>query len=196
MELEAALLHPRFQAAALPSAVRKLVQVGHAEPARIKPSAPAPATNAPPPATVAAPDAKIDNALKAYLDFIRIENSPHHVAGKLSMMRRFFGTKRIDALAGLPNPRRNGQGPGEIHFPFFRGDSIRELTASLVQSFMAQLDVSKKTKRHYREFFHHFFEFCMKFEFYRPTNWHNPNPISALPSYVSRNRRIVFLTTD
>jgi len=50
--------------------------------------------------------------------------------------------------------------------------------------------------RHYRETFHHFFEFCIKFDLYQPTNWHRPNPISALPSYVTRNKRIVFLTQE
>lgn len=65
VELEAALLHPRFQAADLPSAVRKLVQVGHAEPAKLEPSAPAPTKEAPPPAIVAASEASINDALRA-----------------------------------------------------------------------------------------------------------------------------------
>jgi integrase len=105
------------------------------------------------------------------------------------MMRRFFGSERIDAMAG--KPARNGDAGVPA---FFAGGFIDEITPALIQGFMDQMDVSKKTKRHYREFFHHFFEFCMKFDFYQPTNWHRPNPIAALPSYVSRNRRIVFLT--
>lgn len=63
-----------------------------------------------------------------------------------------------------------------------------------MQNFLEGLGVGRKTMRHYRETFHHFFEFCLKFYLYHPSNWHRPNPISALPSYVSRNRRIVFLT--
>lgn len=35
---------------------------------------------------------------------------------------------------------------------------------------------------------------CLKFDLYHLTNWHRPNPIAALPGYVSKDRRIVFLT--
>lgn len=53
---------------------------------------------------VAMPRTGINNARESYLDFIRIENAPHHVAGKLSMMRRFFGSERVEALAGRRSP--------------------------------------------------------------------------------------------
>jgi hypothetical protein len=59
---------------------------------------------------------------------------------------------------------------------------------------MEGMAVGQKTKRHYREFFHHFFEFCLKFGIFSSSNWHCPNPVAALPSYLSRNRRIIFLT--
>jgi integrase len=39
-------------------------------------------------------------------------------------------------------------------------------------------------------------EYCLKYGIYQPTNWHCPNPVAALPSYVSRNRHIVFLTSE
>ena len=45
---------------------------------------------------------------------------------------------------------------------------------------MESLPVSTKTKRHYREFFHHFFEFSLKFGYFQPTNWHCPNPVGEL----------------
>lgn len=201
IELEAALLAPRFQAAEIPTAIRALVQgekpvptgTGHTH---REPTVPAVVTGTPAPQTIPKPRANIETAIKAYLDFIRIENASHHVAGKLSMMRRFFGSEWINALTlhrRLDKPQRRF---GEVHAPFFKGSFVDEITPAIVQGFMDHLDVSKKTKRHYREFFHHFFEFCMKFDFYQPTNWHNPNPIAALPSYVSRNRRIVFLTHE
>lgn len=65
-----------------------------------------------------------------------------------------------------------------------------------MQNFFDGLGVSRKTIRHYREAFHHFFEFCLKFDLYVPTNWHRPNPIAALPSYATRNKHIVFLSSN
>ncbi|MDR3405086.1 MAG: hypothetical protein P4L99_21485 [Chthoniobacter sp.] len=200
VELEAALLESRFQAADLPPAVRELVCDPSRDHPPVTPVAtvelPAPITplETPMPRPVAKPRTTIDAALKAYLDFIGVENSTHHVAAKLSMMRRFFGSRRVEALTGRAVTR--GQKSANDHPAFFRGECVNEITALTLQGFMDQLEVCKKTKRHYREFFHHFFEFCMKFDFFQPTNWHHPNPVAALPSYVSRNRRIVFLTPE
>lgn len=78
--------------------------------------------------------------------------------------------------------------------PYFTGKHLNEITPVLVPNFLEGLGVGRKTMRHYRELFHHFFEFCLKFDLYVPSNWHHPNPISALPSYVTRNQRISFLT--
>ncbi|MEP6671048.1 MAG: tyrosine-type recombinase/integrase [Chthoniobacter sp.] len=197
LELEVALLAPRLQAADLPSGIREIVRDAGGEKAQVKAIEPAPSivrAQAPAPGSGEKPRAAIEAALRAYLDFIRIENARHHVAGKLSMMRRFFGSRRVEIVT--ETPARAGKNSAAVHSPYFMGGFVDEITSVGVQSFMNQLGVSKKTKRHYREFFHHFFEFCMKFEFYRPTNWHSPNPIAALPSYVSRNRVIVFLTQE
>lgn len=191
LELEAALLAPRFQAADLPSGIRTLVHGERMANPSSEPAAEIVPT--PPPPSTAKPPTGLEPALKAYLDFIRIENAPHHVAGKLSMMRRFFGSERVEALAGRRSAASCGKNPLPVIPAFFKGGFVDEITPTLVQGFMEQMEVSKKTKRHYREFFHHFFEFCMKFDFYQPTNWHRPNPIAALPSYMSRNRRIVCL---
>jgi site-specific recombinase XerD len=79
---------------------------------------------------------------------------------------------------------------------FFEGEYVHELTARILQSFLQRLPVVTKTERHYREVLHHFFEYCIKFGLFHPTNWHCPNPVAALPSYVVRNRQISFLTPD
>jgi len=195
VELEAALLDPRFQAAEIPPGIREIVRDERREQPPAEPAAPPLGVpESPAPRVSAKPRATIDAALKGYLDFIRIENSSHHMAGKLSMMRRFFGSERVASLA--ERRVKAGKAAPEIRTPFFPGGFVDEITPALLQSFMNQLEVCKKTKRHYREFFHHFFEFCLKFEFFQPTNWHHPNPVAALPSYVSRNRRIIFLTQD
>jgi integrase len=49
---------------------------------------------------------------------------------------------------------------------------------------------------HYREFFHHFFEFCIKTSLYHPENWHCPNPVAALPTYLTKNGSITYLTEN
>ena len=77
-----------------------------------------------------------------------------------------------------------------------KGEFLDETTPALLQEFMESLPVSTKTKRHYREFFHHFFEFNLKFGYFQPVNWHCLNPVAALPSYVKKNRHIVFLTAS
>jgi integrase len=115
------------------------------------------------------------------------------VENKISMLRRFIGSERVEKLPQPADP-----GPPARRFktdypPFFKGAFMDEITPTLLQQFMDGLEVSQKTKRHYREFFHHFFQHCIKFGHYRPENFHCPNPMAALPSYLSKNRRIVFL---
>jgi len=135
-----------------------------------------------------------DAAATAYFAFIRSENAPRHVENKISMMRRFLGSDRVDKLPQPADPGPSARRFKTDYPPFFRGTYIDEITPTLLQEFMDQLGVSVKTKRHYREFFHHFFQHCIKFGHYRPENIHCPNPVAALPSYLSKNRRIVFLS--
>jgi integrase len=188
VELEAALLEPRFQAAEVPSKIRQLIGGAIEPPMPATPVVAEAVLKPPAPARARVP---ISDALKAYFNFIGVENSSHHVAGKLSMMRRFFGSTLVTEISGRKPARKSSPLTGA-----FGGGFLDEITVSVVQDFMSRLEVSRKTKRHYREFFHHFFEFCIKRELYRPTNWHSPNPIASLPSYVTRNRRIVFLSYE
>lgn len=203
LDLEVALLEPRFQAAEIPQRLRERLGVATgelvasatlttAEPALM--ASPIPAI-----AMAFAPRTRtpIEDAVKAYLRFIKSENAPLHFANKVSILRRFIGIPRMEKAGGpIKMKRRRTKNGGHVPDPppFFTGDFLDEITPSLVQEFLESLGVQKKTMRHYRETFHHFFEFCLKFDLYTPTNWHRPNPISALPSYLSRNQRIVFLT--
>lgn len=194
VELESALLDPRFQAAELPAAL--LTVLGMAQKVQSPPEAAAalPIAEQTPAPTAPVKRVLLDDALKAYLDFVRTENAARHVGNKLSMLRRFLGTERTEQFSGEDAPALRQRRLQNCIRPFFRGEFLDELTIEVVRNFFGQLDLSKKTKRHYREFFHHFFEFCIRFEYYRPQNWHCPNPTAALPSYVSKNRRIVFLS--
>jgi integrase len=193
LDHEVALLDPRFQATELPPRVREILSGGRQDPvAGSAISAPSPA----PLAVPAVPQRSLDEALTAYLEFIRIENAPHHVANKLSILRRFFGSARIGRLGGQCKVSPGKRGAGSADEPFFTGETVHEIGPALVQKFIEELPVATKTKRHYREVFHHFFEFCLKFAFYQSANAHCPNPVGALPGYVCRNRRIVFLTAE
>ena len=191
IELETALLAPRFQAADIPTDI----QVALGLPGRadlgdrglpvITRDAPRPSQ----PPLVAAQRHTLDRALQMYMAHIRSENAALHIENKVSILRRFLGDARVTAVLGFKKTRGK---PSEG--AFFKGEFLDELTPALLQEFMESLPVSTKTKRHYREFFHHFFEFSLKFGYFQPTNWHCPNPVAALPSYVKKNKHIVFLT--
>lgn len=201
LDLEVALLDPRFMAVEIPNRLsvtlgRPVVGGQSAAVLAMPPAAPCPST---PVALRLTQRTTIDEAVPAYLRFIASENAPLHVANKVSILRRFLGAERVEKAGGPVKTKRKRSADGEAvpdAPPFFAGTYLDEISPVLVQEFLEGLGVSRKTMRHYRETFHHFFEFCIKFDLYQPTNWHRPNPISALPSYVTRNKRIVFLTQE
>lgn len=198
IELEVQLQEPRFQMAPLPDPLQKIlggrVHLGEGD-LFSRPIETAPAASAnpqfPPQATMQR-RVPIKEAVKDYIAFIRAENAAHHASTKVSMLRRFLGSKVMAELIGKNQPEK-GKG-ATLHPAYFKGEFVDELSSTLIQRFIESLDISVKTKRHYREMFHHLFEYCLKFGLYQPTNWHYPNPIAALPSYLVRNQRIVFLT--
>jgi len=198
--LEVALLDPRFQAAEIPERIQGALGIARSDVAGDA-FFPSVSVTAAPVAVGPAPApqkrATVDDAVAAYLRFIASENVPLHVANKVSILRRFIGAHRVEAAGGPAKSKRQRLKNGDAvpdPAPFFTGTHLDEISPLLVQTFLEGLGVSRKTMRHYRETIHHFFEFCLKFDLYQPENWHRPNPISALPSYVSRNRHIVFLT--
>ena len=200
LDLEVALREPRFQAAEMPQRIRDALFM--AEPVD---GAAAAATAGPAQRVHAgfiSPGqvprrTPVDEAVTAYLRYIASQNAPHHVANKISILRRFLGAARVEKVGGpaLTKRRRleNGKATADP-VPFFAGTYLDEITPVLVQGFLEGLGVGRKTMRHYREMFHHLFEVCLKFDLYHRTNAHRPNPIAALPSYTSRNGRIVYLT--
>ncbi len=230
VELEAALLAPRFQAADLPRNVRKVLESralhsdldgngcnnGTADresfpPRNISSVATSISTGNTPlvaPALIAQtsmpfavmstplPRLRLDEALKAYIDSIREKNTPHHVAGKISMLRRFLGTQRTEQFVQEHTAKRCSLRLPTPIKPFFTGEFVDEITPLILQEFFQHLEVSTVTKRHYRELFHSFFDYSIKFGFYRPENFHCPNPVAALPSYHSKNHRIIYLTAQ
>jgi Phage integrase family len=200
IEFETALLEPRFKAAELPENVCKALGLDESP---IKQAVlPSPgeipgvvAAQAPTPASLPQ-RLRLDDALKAYIESIHEKNASHHAASKLSMLRRFIGTERVEQFVQDHSPERKSRRLQKASKPYFTGEFVDEITSLLLQEFLRQLDVSTVTKRHYREFFHSFFDYCIKFGLYRPENWHCPNPVTALPSYSSKNHRIIYLTPE
>ena len=202
IEIESALLHPSVRSIELPDALRE--KLGLTNPVTVPvtaPLQPEPALSLGVVPTVPANRITVDEAVAAYLRYIAAENAELHIANKVSMLRRFIGAPRVEKLGGPGRVKRLRAKDGKGHLPepppFFEGEFLDEITVRIVQDFLDGLQIGPKTKRHYREFFHHFFEVCMKLGLYQPTNIRYPNPIAGLPSYVKRNRGgIVFLKQD
>lgn len=47
---------------------------------------------------------RVDEAVIAYINFIRIDNAPRHVENKISMLRRFIGSERTEKIAQSAKP--------------------------------------------------------------------------------------------
>lgn len=193
VELECELLKPKFQNAELPENLYQAL--GKAQGAASLPSSDGTAVVSPVSVSGVQGAARtpLDEALLAYWGYIQTDNAARHVQNKLSMLRRFLGIQRTLPLTGEDRLEEWKSRAKKDPKPFFSGQYVDEITPGVLQDFFGSLDVGKKTKRHYREFFHHFFQYCIRFGLYHPTNFHCPNPMAALPSYVSRNESIVFL---
>lgn len=142
------------------------------------------------------PGTTVDAAVAAYLKYVRADNVRAHVSNKVSIFRKFLGDRRVEALGGpikLKKGARKADDQGAAGTqPFFKGSYLDEINPAMVQDFIEGLGVGRDTMRHYRQCFHHWYSFCLKFELYHPTTWHRPNPMAALPAYTTRNRRITF----
>jgi integrase len=209
IELQARLLEPRFNSIEIPTSIRERLGLMEArafadnvQAASHQATSTLQSNGAAPPHVqqqVARHNASVDEAVRVYFKFIASENAPPHIANKLSMLRRFLGDQRVDRICPPPASKRSTKARATTpapKAPFFKGNDLQEITPALVQDFIEGIGVGRKTMRHYRQFFHHLFEVCLKFDLYHPTNWHRPNPIAALPAYGTRNQRIVFLTQE
>ena len=126
-----------------------------------------------------APSPDIKEVLGEFLAFIHIENSPGHEKNKIAYLRKFFGSR----LLGL-----DGDVKG-----VFCGTTLADVKVAAVGKLIESLPVGRTTKRHHREAFHALFEFAMKYGYFTAVNFRYPNPMSALPTWHEKNRRIVFL---
>jgi hypothetical protein len=174
----AVLQRPVLRELTLPDSLPEFLQPA---PVVITPIAPAVPPEVQPPAPIVTekPRLPINEVLIEYVAFIRRENSPRHAENKINHLKAFFGAK----LLGLGSTKGS-----------FSGASLEDVRIADVRQFLEGLPLATKTKRHYRETFHHLFEVAMRYGFYTPTNYRYPNPMATLPGYHSRNNVIVYLT--
>ena len=219
LELELQLRVPELRSVALPANVTGTFgDPPPPAPAPPVPPPPVPLSEAPPVAAaaepVSPPSPPARRVLAEYLAHIEVENSAHHAKNKTGYLKKFFGSALMDAAikdAALKKPKKgSGKAPkkrsgmrskkastgraAKVSKGVFKGETLADVQVGDVRGMIDALPLGKKTKRHYRNAFHAFFEFAMKCGHYAPTNFRYPNPMSALPSYYEKNKQIIYLT--
>lgn len=176
VELEIELRRPELSGIELPQSILNALNLSSPEAVTAIPNLQLPFVGMPQ-ASIESP--AIEEVLSEFLAFIAVENSSHHAANKVSYLKKFFGCE----LMGIPGNEKG----------VFTGKTLADVKVADVRKLIDSLPVGKKTKKHHREAFHALFEFAMKYSYYIPINFRYPNPMSALPTYHEKNRRIVFL---
>ena len=142
-----------------------------------------------PPAEI--PPITIEKALSEYLAFISSENAQRTVDNKLSILRKFMGSSLMERLTGIAMHKGSPRHKAE-----FSGKYVTDITPAIVQKFIEKSATAKKTRRHYRELFHHLFEFLLKRHMIEPRSWHTPNTMASLPSYWEKNVVITYMSSE
>jgi len=116
----------------------------------------------PPPPAVETKGVSITDALSAYYLHIKESNHPRWVSAKLKTLSALFSTKLVASATGVDFGRC------EHEKGAFRGKYLEEIPSILLETVVASLKgrdgetpAAEKTKRHYREVFHDFFEYCL-----------------------------------
>ena len=116
--LEVELLEPRYQAAEIPETLRHALTLKAATDATHADGVPQ-QLNEIPLVNGTAAQTSIERALALYYRFIESENAPHHVAHKLSKLRRFFGPELVQKIVD-PTGAKSTPKPGQsnvVHGP-------------------------------------------------------------------------------
>lgn len=178
LEAEVALRRPHAMETTLPPKLFSLLGPSPQFPA-------VPAFSPPQPSSASA---SVLEAIRVYHRHITASNDEHHVAGKTSILRALFGSAVVEEATGLACR--------EITLPAYKDTTLDNLTPIFLQEFLAKREVANRTRQHYRQILHHFFEKLIDFGLYQPTNALRPNPAATLPQYGDKNEVITFLTDD
>ncbi len=190
LERVLALLDPRVAAVELPETI--LATLPEAPNLSGLASAKAVAEDALPGAQK--PHTPLKTAIGSYYRHISESNSARWVAGKIKVLRVLFGDALVADATSLSFAHLASE-RGK-----FRGKTLEDIPSTLLADLVAgckardgESPASTKTKRHYREVLHHFFEHCLANGMMSVTNFHTPNPVAALPSYLGEKSEISFL---
>ena len=140
IEIEVQRLVPRLQAVEIPVAVLQLL--GETKTVTVPPAPPSDsAENFPIQLPPASPPPKrasrvaLDDALKAYIAFIKTDNAPRHIENKVSMLRRFLGSERAEQFVSADNPQLRERRLKEATNAFFTGDFLDEAVSGRSSDF-------------------------------------------------------------
>ncbi len=205
------LAEPKVEAVVLPAEITAVLNKNLNGAAQEFPGA-VPTLRSSPPAAPPPVKATLEEDIALYLSHVTEENVPHHLKNKISQLRRLFGygmePKELEASRSAAKRQAEKIRAGELAEDAMLQYPMEFATASDVDMLQIRRWMSarfrkgkttkcfsKKTKRHYREMLHQFFEFLIKNGRYIPTNPHAPNPISTLPTWLEKKgeRRIIFL---
>jgi len=142
-------------------------------------------------------DCPIDEVLQAFLVRSLVSNADHVTADKISRLRQFFGSERINALD--PRPAKNLKHAGrnvKVVEPWCKSNELKEITTLVILSFFADKTYGRSSKRHFRELFHEIFQGALKSGMYRPDNPYSANPAADLPSFSGREEPVNVLTAS
>lgn len=147
----------------------------------------------PPAAKIKCP---VDDAIRAFLVRSMATNAEHATADKISRLRQFFGTKRINGLDPRPPEKLKHARKNKVVDPWFKGDDLGQITTTTMLDFLNSKTYKNSSKRHFRELFHELFQTALKTGIYRPENPYCANPADDLPGFTEREEPITVLTAD
>jgi integrase len=135
-------------------------------------------------------DCPIDDVLKAFLVRSMVSNADHFTADKISRLRQFFGSVRINALDPRPPEKLKHARKGKVVKAWFKGNDLKEITTMEILLFFAEKNYSRASKRHFRELFHEIFQGALKSGMYRPDNPYAANPAADLSGFSGREEAV------
>ncbi|MCB1130733.1 MAG: tyrosine-type recombinase/integrase, partial [Verrucomicrobiae bacterium] len=141
------------------------------------------------------PKCPIDDVIRSFLVRSEVSNVYHATSDKISRLRQFFGSERINALDPRPpDVLKRRRKKIKMASPWFKEDDLALITTDTILKFLAEKNYSRSYKRHYRELFHELFQHALKSGAYRPENPYAANPADDLPSFKGTGEPITVLS--
>jgi integrase len=138
----------------------------------------------------------IDDVIRSFLVRSMVANVHHGTSDKISRLRHFFGSERINALDPRPPEVLKRRKKVKIAPPWFKGDDLAQIKTETILLYMAEKKYSRSNNRHVRELFHELFSYALKSGAYCPDNPYAANPADDLPSFKGTGEPVTVLTSE